>query len=187
MYVYVLTCIIVLWYLQCWSHFQTKDDCIEHLAEVSKLRLLSDRYKFLYILCSMTPVIHIVPSVCGGYLWSVICVHNMYYMIGCTSVSHMPGMVVQRRLSEVEVKWPYFLGFGLPLASLTSTPLLSPVVVGGSVVRHAAASVVIRLVHCSEGKVMFEMELSACMFVHMPCQLPLQETRHWLHNYYELD
>ena len=56
------------------------------------------------------------------------------------------GILVQKRLSEVELHWPYFLGFGLPLSLLTSLPLFSPLATGGSLVRHKAGNIVIRYV-----------------------------------------
>ena len=36
--------------------------------------------------------------------------------------SLVSGWVVQKRLSYIECHWPYFVGFGLPLAVLTSLP-----------------------------------------------------------------
>ena len=34
----------------------------------------------------------------------------------------MQGLELHRRLDYVETNWPYFLGFGLPLAVVTSLP-----------------------------------------------------------------
>ena len=54
------------------------------------------------------------------------------------------GVAVQKRLSVIEANWAYFLGYGLPLSSLISTPLLSPIATGGSIFRHKAGNIVLR-------------------------------------------
>ena len=74
-------------------------------------------------------------------------------------------MTVQRRLSCIESHWPYFLGYGFPLAVLTSTPLLSPFAVGGSRLRHTAGNIILRSV--LEIIVVFIISISfnsACVF-----------------------
>lgn len=55
------------------------------------------------------------------------------------------GMIVQKRLQEIEIRWPYFLGFGLPLSLITALPVLSPITVGNV----SASRVVIRYQLCS--------------------------------------
>ena len=50
---------------------------------------------------------------------------------------------MQKRLSYIELQWPYFLGFGLVLSLLTSTPLLSPFGGGETVLRHTVGNIVL--------------------------------------------
>lgn len=57
------------------------------------------------------------------------------------------GIAVQKRLSIIEVNWPYFLGYGFPISLLTSTPLFSPLATSGSIITHKAGNLVLRYVY----------------------------------------
>jgi hypothetical protein len=53
---------------------------------------------------------------------------------------------VKKRLLLIEQKWPYFLGFGITLSILTSTPLLSPFAGGRVALHHTIGDVILRSV-----------------------------------------
>ncbi|XP_019856920.1 PREDICTED: etoposide-induced protein 2.4 homolog isoform X1 [Amphimedon queenslandica] len=79
----------------------------------------------------------------GGSALSLIHMSFLYSLYSFEYKWFYQGITVQKRLSYIELQWPYFLGFGLVLSLITSAPLLSPF--GGSqeVLRHTVGNTVL--------------------------------------------
>jgi etoposide-induced 2.4 mRNA len=79
----------------------------------------------------------------GGSLLSLIHFALLYSLYSFEYKWFYEGVNVKKRLLLIEQKWPYFLGFGITLSILTSTPLLSPFAGGRVALHHTIGDVIL--------------------------------------------
>ena len=79
--------------------------CLSLLHMAMLYALYSFEYKWIY----------------QGELWMYSILFSCYGD-SIVTVTHSAGVLIHNRVNYVEKNWPYFLGFGLPLAILTAIP-----------------------------------------------------------------
>jgi etoposide-induced 2.4 mRNA len=74
------------------------------------------------MLCFQSTLVSMLPIV---FLGDVLCLVHMCMLYSLYSFEYKwfnMGWELHRRLTFIESNWPYFIGFGLPLAVLTALP-----------------------------------------------------------------
>lgn len=74
------------------------------------------------MLCLQSTLVSMLPIV---FLGDVLCLVHMCMLYSLYSFEYKwfnMGWELHRRLTFIESNWPYFIGFGLPLAVLTALP-----------------------------------------------------------------
>lgn len=138
-----------LWFrdiaVECYDHMKKRQHDLKKPKQRWSLKMLIT--DLLYgvaievVFMIQASIIKLVPI--GGWVIALFHMALLYSLYSFEYKWSYQGVTVQRRLSCIESHWPYFLGYGFPLAVLTSTPLLSPFAVGGSRLRHTAGNIIL--------------------------------------------